>query len=221
MAFRDRQEAGQRLAAALVSFRRERPVVLALPRGGVPVASEVADILAAPLDLVLVRKIGVPGQPELAMGAVAEGAPPVTLRNDPVIHGLRIANRDFETVRDRELVEIERRRLAYLGDRPRIDVAGRVAILVDDGIATGMTMRAAGRATAMRRPSQLVIAAPVASSEIASDLRREFGEVVCLEEPEDLFAIGIHYADFSQVGDEDVRRILSRHAGRLTNPPRP
>jgi predicted phosphoribosyltransferase len=212
MGFRDRQEAGRRLAAALASLRKERPVILALPRGGVPVASEVADSLASPLDLVLVRKIGVPKQPELAMGAVAEGSPPVTLRNEPVVWALRIANRDFEAVRDRELLEIERRRRAYLGDRPQIDVSGRVAILVDDGIATGMTMRAAARATAMRQPRQLVIATPVASSEIVANLRREFGEVVCLEEYEDLFAIGSHYADFSQVGDEDVRRILSHHA---------
>lgn len=211
MAFRTRQEAGQRLAAALASFRKERPVVLALPRGGVPVASEIADALDAPLDLMLVRKIGVPDQPEFAMGAVAEGAPPVTLRNEPVVRALRIASKDFEAVRDRELIEIERRRRAYLGDRRRIDVAGRAAILVDDGIATGMTMRAAARAIALRRPSQLVIAAPVASSEIARDLRREFGKVVCLEEDENLSAIGIHYADFSQVGDEEVRRILSRH----------
>lgn len=210
--FRNRQEAGRRLAAALASFRKERPVILALPRGGVPVASEVADSLAAPLDLVLVRKIGVPGQPEFAMGAVAEGAPLVTLRNEPVVHALGIADSDFEAVRDRELIEIERRRRAYLGDRPRVDVAGRVAILVDDGIATGMTMRAAGRATALQRPSRVVVAAPVASSEIAADLRREFDKVVCLEECDDLFAIGVHYADFSQVGDEDVRRILSHHA---------
>jgi predicted phosphoribosyltransferase len=159
-----------------------------------------------------VRKIGVPGQPELAMGAIAEGVPPVTLRNETVVHALGIADSDFEAVRDRELIEIERRRRAYLGDRPRIDVAGRVAILVDDGIATGMTMRAAGRATALQRPGRVVIAAPVASSEIAADLRREFDKVVCLEECEDLFAIGIHYADFSQVADEDVRRILSHHA---------
>lgn len=212
MAFRNREEAGRRLAAALAPFRSERPVVLALPRGGVPVASEVADSLEAPLDLILVRKIGVPKQPELAMGAVAEGAPPVTLRNERVVRALRIANRDFESVRDHELIEIERRRRAYLGDRPRVDVAGRVAILVDDGIATGMTMRAAARATAMRRPRLLVIAAPVASAKIAADLRREFGTVVCLEEHADLFAISIYYADFAQVGDEDVRMILSHHA---------
>ncbi len=212
MAFRNRHEAGRRLAAALISFKDQRPVVLALPRGGVPVASEVAESLAAPLDLVLVRKIGVPEQPEFAMGAVVEGSPPVTLRNEPVLHALRIGDRDFDLVRDRELTEIERRRRLYLGDRPRIDIEGRVVILVDDGIATGMTMRAAARATAMRGPSRIVIAAPVAAADIVDDLRKEIGEVICLEEHEYLAAIGYHYAEFSQVSDEDVRRILSRHA---------
>lgn len=210
MPFRNRQEAGTRLAAALASFKAQCPVVLALPRGGVPVAAEVAVSLAAPLDLVLVRKIGAPGQPELAMGAVAEGDPPVTLRNELVVRALRIEEREFERVRDRELIEIERRRQAYLGDRPRIDVAGRLAILVDDGIATGMTIRAAARAMASRRPSRVVIAAPVAALDVATELRREIGDVVCLEEYEHLFAIGRHYADFSQVSDEDVRLILSR-----------
>lgn len=210
MPFRNRQEAGTRLAAALASFKAQCPVVLALPRGGVPVAAEVAVRLAAPLDLVLVRKIGAPGQPELAMGAVAEGDPPVTLRNELVVRALCIEEREFERVRDRELIEIERRRQAYLGDRPRIDVAGRLAILVDDGIATGMTIRAAARAMASRRPSRVVIAAPVAALDIATELRREIGDVVCLEEHEHLFAIGRHYADFSQVSDEDVRLILSR-----------
>jgi putative phosphoribosyl transferase len=212
MPFRDRQEAGKRLAAALASFKNQRPVVLALPRGGVPVASEVAEELAAPLDLVLVRKIGAPAQPELAMGAVAEGTPPVTLRNDPVVRALRISDKDFNLVRDREVIEIKRRRQAYLGDRPRVEVAGCVAILVDDGIATGMTMRAAVRATAMRGPSRIVVAVPVAGSDIAEALRREIGDVVCIEEHEDLFSIGYYYADFSQVSDDDVRRHLSRHA---------
>jgi predicted phosphoribosyltransferase len=212
MPFRDRQEAGRRLAAALASFRQQRPVVLALPRGGVPVASEVAEELAAPLDLVLVRKIGAPAQPELAMGAVVEGTPPVTLRNEPLIRALGIGDRDFNLVRDREAIEIKRRRQVYLGDRPRVEVAGRVAILVDDGIATGMTMRAAVRATAMRGPSRIVVAAPVASVDIAEALRRDVGDVICIEEHEDLVAIGYHYADFSQVSDDDVRRILSRHA---------
>jgi predicted phosphoribosyltransferase len=212
MPFHDRQEAGRRLAAALASFKQQRPVVLALPRGGVPVASEVAEELAAPLDLVLVRKIGAPAQPELAMGAVVEGTPPVTLRNEPLIRALGIRDRDFNLVQDREVVEIKRRRQVYLGDRPRVEVAGRVAILVDDGIATGMTMRAAVRATAMRGPSRIVVAAPVASADIAEALRRDVGDVVCIEEHEDLVGIGCHYADFSQVSDDDVRRILRRHA---------
>lgn len=215
MPFRNRHEAGEQLGAALVSFKSQSPVVLALPRGGVPVGAEVAARLGAPLDLVLVRKIGVPGQPELAMGAIAEGNPPVTLRNEPVVRALDIGDKDFDRVRNRELDEIERRRRAYLGDRPRIDVAGRVAILVDDGIATGMTMRAAARATASRGPSRVVIAAPVAGADIAAALRREIGAVICLEEPENLFAIGCHYADFSQVSDDDVRRILSPQAMRV------
>ena len=210
MAFRNRGEAGERLAAALAFFKRERPVILALPRGGVPVAAEVAHGLAAPLDLVLVRKIGVPEQPEFAMGAIAEGDPPVTLRNDHVVHALRIADRDFERVRDRELIELERRRQVYLGDRPRIDVAGRVAILVDDGIATGMTKRAAAQAIAQRGPSRIVIAAPVAGADISAELRHEIGDVICLEEHEHFYAIGSHYADFSPVSDDDVRRILKR-----------
>jgi predicted phosphoribosyltransferase len=208
MPFQNRQEAGKLLAAALTRFRDRRPVILALPRGGVPVAAEIATSLAAPLDLVLVRKIGVPEQPEFAMGAIVEGTPPVVLRNEPVIDALRISNDEFDRIRDRELVEIERRHRAYLGDRPRIDVAGRVTILVDDGIATGMTIRAAARAVARRGPRRLVIAAPVAGADAAADLRREVDEVLCLEEQEDLVAIGYHYADFHQVSDDDVRTVL-------------
>lgn len=215
MPFRDRLEAGERLAAALASFKARSPVVLALPRGGVPVASEVASRLGAPLDLVLVRKIGVPGQPELAMGAIAEGDPPITLRNDPVFQLLQVEDAEFERARNRELIEIERRRRSYLGDRPRVDVAGRIAIVVDDGIATGMTMRAAARATARRGPSRVVIAAPVAGADIAAELRQEFGDVICVEEREHLVAIGHCYADFSQVGDDEVRRILGRQATRV------
>jgi predicted phosphoribosyltransferase len=212
MPFQNRKEAGKQLAAALARFKNQRPVVLALPRGGVPVAREVAEGLSAPLDLVLVRKIGAPKQPEFAMGAVVEGTPPVTVRSEAVIHALRITDEEFDLVRDRELVEIERRRQAYLGQRPRVPVAGRVAILVDDGIATGMTIRAAARATARRAPDRIVIAAPVASADTAASLRREVDEVICVEEPDDLFAIGYHYADFSQVSDDAVREILDRHA---------
>jgi predicted phosphoribosyltransferase len=177
-------------------FKDQCPVVLALPRGGVPVASEVAKGLAAPLDLVLVRKIGVPEQPEFAMGAVVEGTPPVILRNEPVIHAIRITDDEFDRIRDRELIEIERRGQAYLGERPRVQVAGRVAIVVDDGIATAMTIRGAARATARRAPDRIVIAPPVASADTAASLRGEVDEVICVEEPDDLFAIGYHYADF-------------------------
>ena len=212
MAFQDRQDAGRCLAAALAHFKGQQPVILALPRGGVPVAGEVAERLAAPLDLVLVRKIGVPEQPEFAMGAVAEGAPPVVVRNEPVIRALRISDSQFDQVRDRELLELERRRQAYLGDRPRIRLAGRLAIVVDDGIATGMTIRAAVRVVAAHGPRRIVVAAPVAEAELAADLRRDIGQVVCVEEHESLVAIGHHYADFSQVTDEDVRRVLARHA---------
>ena len=209
MTFRDRTEAGQRLARALAAFKGKPAVVLALPRGGVPVAVEVAAALAAPLDLVLVRKIGVPGQPELAMGAAVEGAPPVVLRNEPVIATLGVDEPAFARVRARELVELERRRRAYLSDRPRADVAGKVAILVDDGIATGMSIRAAARATAARGAAEVVIAVPVAAGDVVADLRRDGFKVVCVEQPRDLRAIGLHYQDFRQVDDETVRRLLA------------
>lgn len=212
-AFRDRQDAGRRLATALADFERTRPVVLALPRGGVPVADEIATSLRAPLDLIVVRKLGVPRQPEYAMGAIAEGDPPVIVRNERVIGALRLTEKDFDLVRRRELIELERRRQTYLGDRPQVDVAGRVAILVDDGIATGMTMRAAALAAAKRGAKRIVITAPVADIGVAEELRREFGDVVCLEEPEALSSVGYYYADFSEVSDDDVREILNRHAG--------
>lgn len=209
MTFRDRRDAGEQLARALAPYKSRNPVVLALPRGGVPVAAVVARALGAPLDLVLVRKIGVPGQPELAMGALAEGTPALALRNEDVIRLLDIDDRTFARVRDREIGEIERRRTAYLAGRPRIDVKGRTAILVDDGIATGMTVRAAARAVAARGAGQVVIAAPVAAASVASELRRETDAVVCVEEPDDLVAIGYHYDDFRQVGDDAVRHLLA------------
>ncbi len=220
-AFRDRKDAGQRLAKALADVAGARPVVLALPRGGVPVAGEIASALAAPLDLVLVRKIGVPRQPEYAMGAIAEGDPPVVVRNEAVIRALRVPNDDFEKAKRRELVELERRRRAYRGDRAPIDIENRTVILVDDGIATGMTMRAAARAVEKRRAGRVVIAAPVMAHDIAADLRREFGDVVCVEEPEDLDSVGRHYVDFSQVRDDEVREILRRHARQAAASPGP
>ncbi|MGZ3328784.1 MAG: phosphoribosyltransferase, partial [Xanthobacteraceae bacterium] len=162
MSFKDRSDAGRRLAAAVMGYKDQQPVVLALPRGGVPVAAEVAAALNAPLDLILVRKIGVPFQPELAMGAVVDGGAPLVVRNEDVISLAGIEEADFNAVRDRELAEIERRRERYLGGRERVEVAGRTAIVVDDGIATGATTRAALRATRLRNPKKLVLAVPVA-----------------------------------------------------------
>jgi predicted phosphoribosyltransferase len=210
MIFRDRREAGRRLAEALANYRDARPVVLALPRGGVVVAAEIAAALDAPLDLVLVRKIGLPVQPELAMGAVADGAgTPAVVRNERVIRFGGIDDAGFEAVVARELAEIERRRRRYLADRPPIDVAGRLAIVVDDGIATGATTRAALRSVAARKPARLVLAVPVAPADTVAELRREVDEVVCLETPDDFHAIGVYYLDFRQVGDEEVIRLLA------------
>jgi predicted phosphoribosyltransferase len=183
---------------------------LALPRGGVPVAAEVATALHAPLDLILVRKIGVPFQPELAMGAMVDGSPPLIVRNDDVISAAGIDEDDFQAVCERELAEIERRRQRYLGDRKRVDVAGRTAIVVDDGIATGATTRAALRATRQRGPKQLVLAVPVAPTDSLVVMRQEADVVVCLEDYEMFGAIGLYYADFSQISDEEVIDTLQR-----------
>lgn len=212
MLFANRSDAGRRLAKALARYRGHDAVVLALPRGGVPVAHEVAAALAAPLDLVFVRKIGVPMQPELAMGAVVDGATPLTVRNEDVVVASGVTDREFAAVRDRELVEIGRRRSRYLGDRPRCEVKDRVAIVVDDGIATGATTRAALRSVRNLRPRKLVLAVPVAPNDTLATLRAEADEIVCLEQDEFLGSIGAHYADFEQTSDEEVRRILAQTA---------
>jgi putative phosphoribosyl transferase len=210
MSFKDRSDAGRRLAAAVMGYKDQQPVVLALPRGGVPVAAEVAAALNAPLDLILVRKIGVPFQPELAMGAVVDGGAPLVVRNEDVISLAGIEEVDFNAVRDRELAEIERRRERYLGGRERVEVAGRTAIVVDDGIATGATTRAALRATRLRNPKKLVLAVPVAPTDSLAVMRREADDVVCLENYTSFGAIGFYYSDFWQVSDEKVIEILAR-----------
>ena len=211
MPFTDRIDAGRRLAQALSGYKSEKPIVLALPRGGVPVAAEIASALDAPLDLILVRKIGVPFQPELAMGAVVGGAAPVTVRNEDVIKLAGISEQDFAAVRDEQLKEIERRRKAYLGDRPHPELAGRVVIVVDDGIATGATTRAALQAMRLRKPRKLVLAVPVAPTETLQKLRGEADEIVCLEDYEEFGAIGFFYADFRQTSDTEVIDLLARH----------
>jgi len=209
MPFANRSEAGRKLAAALARYANRGAVVLALPRGGVPVAREVAAALGATLDLVLVRKIGVPMQPELAMGAVVDGPRPLTVRNDDVIALAGVSQDEFDRVRDQEIAEIARRRQAYLGTRPHPDVAGRIAIIIDDGIATGATMRAALRAVRARKPEKLVLAVPVAPTDTLAELGDEADEIVCLEDHRAFGAIGYFYADFSQVSDREVTDILA------------
>lgn len=210
MSFRNRSEAGRQLAARLKGYKGQHPVILALPRGGVPVAAEVAAALDAPLDLVLVRKIGVPSQPELAMGAVVDGHSPIVIRNEDVIRLVGVDEADFQAVCDEELTEIERRRQRYIGDRTNVDVNGRLAIVIDDGIATGATTRAALRATRMREPKKLVLAVPVAPTDTLAAMRDEADEVICLEDHEIFGAIGYFYDDFRQMTDEEVSDILAR-----------
>jgi predicted phosphoribosyltransferase len=223
MPFKNRSEAGQKLARALSNYKDQHPVILALPRGGVPVAAEVAAVLDAPLDLILVRKIGVPFQPELAMGAVVDGGAPIIVRNEDVVQSAGIDETQFKAVCDGELAEIERRRQRYLGGRERVDVVGRTAVVIDDGIATGATMRAALRATRMRNPTKLVLAVPVAPSESIVEMREEADEVICLEDHEFFGAIGYYYGDFRQISDEEVIEILERFLPkpkeRETQPP--
>ena len=209
MPFRDRIDAGKRLAVALESYRKALPVVLALPRGGVPVGAEIARALNAPLDLILVRKLGVPGEPELAMGAVVDGSKPIVVRNEQVIAAIGISDPEFQSVCRHELAEIDRRRELYLGGRARPDVAGRTVIIVDDGLATGATARAGVDATRLRRPSKIVIAVPVAPNDTLASMRAEADDVVCLESYDLFGSIGDYYQDFRQVSDEEVIAALA------------
>ncbi|MEW6640352.1 MAG: phosphoribosyltransferase [Pseudomonadota bacterium] len=210
MWFQDRSDAGQKLARALMAFKQSDPVVLALPRGGLPVAAEVAVALGAPLDIFLVRKIGLPTQPELAMGAVADGATPVVVHNEAVIASAGVSQDVFEQATRRELAEIARRRQRFLGDRPPADLRGKTVILVDDGVATGATMMVAVEAVRRQQPRQVVVAAPAMSPEAAGSLRRMADALVSLTTPGDFEAVGCHYRDFRQLDDADVVAILQR-----------
>ena len=210
MVFHDRTEAGRRLAAKLAHYKGEAAVVFALPRGGVPVAAPIAAMLQAPLDLVLARKIGGLFQPELAMGAVADGGSPVVVRNEFVIAMAGVDEAEFDADCRRELAEIERRRHLYLGARIRPEAVGRVAIVVDDGVATGATTRAALRAVRARRPrpsSSLSRSRPLY---VLEALRGEADEIICLEVRADFGAIGYFYADFHQLDDREVIAVLDR-----------
>ena len=208
--FLDRNQAGRRLAEKLLVFKGKQPLVLALPRGGLPVGYEAAKALGAPLDLVFVRKIGAPFRPELALGAVADGVHPITIRNDEVIRMLRVSESYLQEEVRRKLAEIDRRRTLYLAGRPRVEVKGRSAIVVDDGIATGATVRAALRSVRKGEPARLVLAVPVAPSETIEALKKDADEVVCLETPVPFFAISMFYQRFEQVSDQEVVDWLKR-----------
>jgi putative phosphoribosyl transferase len=203
----NRSVAGLALSEALESYRdQDNVLVLALPRGGVPVAYEVAKVLNAPLDLVLVRKLGAPGQKELAMGAIASDG--TIVLNENIIDFLGITNTDLEKVRHSEEQELARREKAYRGDRAHPEISGKTIILVDDGVATGATIRAAVSLLRSQNPKRIVIALPVAPADIIATLRRETDEVICLSCPEPFYAIGYWYRDFTQVCDQEVRDLL-------------
>jgi putative phosphoribosyl transferase len=210
--FLDRSDAGRRLAERLAPLEDRDPVVLALPRGGVPVAYEVARALEAPLDLVMVRKIGAPTQPELAVAAVVDGEHPEIVENEDILRQLGLDRAYVEARAREELREIERRRARYLGDRAPLAVAGRTAIVVDDGIATGATFLAALRAIRRREPSHLVLAVPVAPPDTLARLGDEVDEAVCLESPAGFGAVGAFYRNFRQTTDEEVVELLARAA---------
>jgi putative phosphoribosyl transferase len=207
--FADRREAGRELAGRLAHHAgRDDVVVLGLPRGGVPVADEVARALGAPLDVLVVRKLGVPGREELAMGAIASGG--VRVLNGDVIAAAGVSRREIEAVAEREGRELERREGAYRGGRPPIDVAGRTAIVVDDGLATGATMRAAITTLRERRVGAIIVAVPVAAPEICAEIGGLADETVCALTPERLTAVGLWYRDFAPTSDEEVRALLDR-----------
>jgi len=213
MIFRDRKDAGRRLATRMTEYAgRPEVLVLALPRGGVPVAFEVALSLGAPLDIFLVRKLGVPGQEELAMGAIATGG--LRVVNDSVVRHLDIAPELIDAVAAREQGELERRERAYRDERPAPDVRGRTVILVDDGLATGSTMRAAALALRQQGPARVVVAVPVASREACEEFRGEVDDIVCASTPEPFMGVGRWYEDFSQTTDEEVRSLLARARGQ-------
>jgi predicted phosphoribosyltransferase len=207
--YRDRTEAGRVLAERLGTYAdRPEVIVLALPRGGVPVGYEVARALHAPLDVFIVRKLGVPGHEELAMGAVATGG--VRVLNDQVVRGLGIPDSVIDAVASWELEELRRRERLYRGDRPPPDVRGKTVILVDDGLATGSTMLAAVRALRQQQPARIVVAVPIAAPDTCELLRAEVDDVVCAVTPEPFYAVGLWYRDFSQTTDEEVRELLAQ-----------
>ena len=209
MIYKDRIDAGRQLATRLSNYTNRHDVlILALPRGGVPVAYEVAKALRAPLDIFLVRKLGVPGHEELAMGAISTGG--VRVLNDDVVNYLGISGEVIDAVAADELKELERRERAYRGDRPEPDVHGKTVILIDDGLATGSTMRAAAAALRQKNPARLIVAVPVSASQTCDEYRMGVDEIICVKTPEPFLGVGQWYLDFSQTTDEEVRQLLAR-----------
>ena len=208
--FADRTQAGRLLAARLLELKLATPItVLALPRGGVPVAAEVARALHAPLDLLLVRKIGMPGQRELAVAAVVDGDPPCMVIDESTWHAAGLCAGDVEDQRQQALLENERRRAVYLRGRAPLPLEGHTAVVVDDGIATGTSVRAALKALRARHPARLVLAVPVAPADTLASLRGEVDQIVCLEQPAIFRAVGEHYVEFDQVDDAGVLAALA------------
>jgi predicted phosphoribosyltransferase len=215
--FRDRTDAGQKLAQTLMKYR-DRPdvIILALPRGGVPVAFEVAKALNVVMDILLVRKLGVPGHEELAMGAIASGG--VRILNEDVVRILHLSDDVIDLATARELNELERRERAYRGDRPRPNLRDRIAIIIDDGLATGASMRAAINALRLQQPKRIVVAVPTASPETCETFEQEVDEIICATTPQPFMGVGMWYRDFGQVTDQEVRELLARAVQRLPEP---
>jgi predicted phosphoribosyltransferase len=216
MIYQDRTEAGKQLATQLREYaNRDDVLVLALPRGGVPVAYEVAKALEAPLNVFLVRKLGVPGYPELAMGAIASGG--IRVLNEDVVDHLGIPEYVIDRIAEIEQAELERRERAYRGDRPEPNVRGKTVILIDDGLATGSTMRAAVSALRQQGPAWIVVAVPVSASQTCNEYRMGADEIICAQTPEPFLGVGQWYDDFSQTTDEEVRDLLAKAKLEMEN----
>jgi len=217
MIYRDRVDAGKQLAKRLTDFAgRDDVLVLALPRGGVPVAYQVAKALQVPMDIFLVRKLGVPGHEELAMGAISTGG--VQVLNDDIVSYLRIPRDVIDAVAAGELKELERREREYRGDRPEPDVRGKTVILIDDGLATGSTMRAAAAALRQQNPTRIIVAVPVSAPQTCDEYRMGVDEIICARTPEPFFGVGMWYEDFSQTTDDEVRDFLGKARNETGQP---
>lgn len=212
--FADRQQAGRELGAELATLKLPDPVVLALPRGGVPVGADIAAALNSPLDIVIVRKVGAPGNPELAVAAIVDGDPPDIVLNREIVEAYGLGNSDLAALIKLERPELERRRVVYRGDRHPVSVEGKTVILVDDGAATGTTMKVAVRALRRRSPREIVIALPVAPRDTLGELALEADRVICLSQPMHFHALGYHYRSFPQLSDAEVVAALQEAAQR-------